>query len=352
MFWPAFCISNSKQHPKAMGQKLFTLILAVCLAMLPVLGQQRTAAEYEDEIAHLRSQLLTVINNAQKSLDESDVEITKVAQRVRVLEKENYQLKTKAQQQLELETAQRLKVTKKLEEVEKERARIDSENTLLAQRVASLEGEIRAGRIQMQHREAEIKKELKSRTEQIEVQLGALRSSQEKMKAESDELRRTAQMASVQAAELERERSQLKKEISHLAEGKIEERSKLELALAEAEANIQSKKAAQLEYRQRIDSLKYELDGMGRVVSVLTHMDRIERKRLARVEQLERELAEAEINMNAERILLQQRTKELVRREAELAAKQQRYGEIRTREAALKMLEARLRAEASLSPSR
>ena len=335
-----------------MGRNVFTLILAVLVSASSIIGQNRTAAEYEEEIAHLRQQLLSVINSSHNSLKESDAEVLRLAQRVRKLEKDNYQLRTSAQKQLELETAQRVKLTGQLEKVEKDRARLDSENTLLAQRVASLEGEIRAGRIQMQHREAEIKEELKARTEQIEAQLLATRASQENLKAEANGLRRTAQMASVQAAELERERSQLKKEIGLLADGKIEERKKLKEALADAEARLAAKKASQLEYRQRIDSLKYELDGMGRVVSVLTHMDRVERQRLARVEQLERQLAEAEISMNAERILLDQRSKELIRREAELSARQQRYGEIRSREAALKMLEARLRAEASLSPSK
>jgi chromosome segregation ATPase len=335
-----------------MVRNLFTLILAACITTLSLHGQTKSAAEYEDEIAHLREQLLSVINGAHNSMEESDAEIMRLVQRVRNLEKENHTLRTKAQKQLEFETVQRVKVTEQLETVERERARLDSENTLLAQRVASLEGEIRAGRIKMQHREAEIKQELNSRTEQIEAQLLATKAEQERLKAESSELRRTAQMASVQAAELEQERKNLKKEIEHLADGKIEERTKLEQALAEAETRLAAKKSAQMEYRQRIDSLKYELDGMGRVVSVLTHMDKIERQRLAKVEQLERELAEAEISMNAERILLEQRSKELARREAELSARQQRYGEIRSREAALKMLEARLRAEASLSPSK
>ncbi|MEZ4686594.1 MAG: hypothetical protein R3B47_11155 [Bacteroidia bacterium] len=88
-------------------------------------------------------------------------------------------VRNSAQKQLNPETSQCIRLTSQLEQVEEERARLDSENTLLNQRVASLEGEIRAGRIKMQHREAEIKEELKARTEQIEAQLLATRASQE-----------------------------------------------------------------------------------------------------------------------------------------------------------------------------
>lgn len=335
-----------------MEARILILTLIVWAGNFSLHAQTKTPAEYEAEIAHLREQVVSVIKDADGSHKESDAEIMRLAQRVRNLEQENHTLRTKSVDQMEFERKERVKVTEKMLDVEKERARLDSENTLLRQQVASLEGEIRAGRIQMQRKEADIKKELLARTQQIEAQLNATKTSQAATQKEADKLRRTAQMNSVQAAELEHERNNLNKELSHLAEGKIEERETLQSALAEAESKLQSKKVAQMEYRQRIDSLKYELDGMNRVVSVLTHMDKIERKRLARVEELERELASAEVSMRAERILLEQRGKELMRREAALSVKQQRFGEIRSREAALKMLEARLRNQASLSPSK
>ncbi|MFK7972268.1 MAG: hypothetical protein AB8F95_18000 [Bacteroidia bacterium] len=328
------------------------LTLACLLAGIQLQAQQKSASEYEQEIAHLRDQLVHVIKDAHQSLEESDAEVMRLAQRVSSLEKENYNLKTNALDQLGMERSERIRVTSKLEKIESERSRLDSENTLLRQQVSSLEGEIRAGRITMQHKEAKIKEELQSRTKQIEAELGAMRSAQAEVKAESDELRRTAQASTVQVIALEKDRNNLTKELDHLAEGKVEERKALQNALSEANAQIESKKELQMTYRQRIDSLKYELDGMGRVVDVLSHMDKIERERLAKVEKLERQLAEAELSMNAERKMLTQRIRAVEKREMTLNIKQQRYGEIQAREAALKMLEARLRASASLSPSK
>ncbi|MEZ4686593.1 MAG: hypothetical protein R3B47_11150 [Bacteroidia bacterium] len=147
----------------------------------------------------------------------------------------------------------------------------------------------------------------------------------------------------------ERERIQLEKEIGLLAEGKIEERKNLERSTEEAETNWLPKRP-QLEYCQRIDSLKYELDGMGRVASVLTHMDRIERQRLARVEQPERQLAEAEA------VKYECRAHSLTSGPANLPAARPSYqhasSAMAKSEAAKPHSNAEARSAASLSPSK
>lgn len=320
------------------------------LLTLPLWGQQMTDKQYEHEIASLRERLQSQVIFNQENAKEQEAEIMRLSQEVNHLQQENASLRKKMYHQSDIERHERIRVTERLEMVEGERARIDGENTFLQQKVASLEGELRAGRIQMQHKEANIKSEFKALTDQLQKKLDAAQASQAAIEAERESLRRRAQAASVEAANLERAKSNLETELNHLANGSVEERQNLEVALEEAQQNIENNKQSRLNFRQRIDSLKYELDGMGRVVSVLSHMDKIERSRLAKVEELERKLAEAEVEIQAERKMLESRTNYLIEKEVALAAREQRYGEIQAREAALIMLEQRLKAE-MMSPS-
>ncbi len=325
---------------------IFIAILLTFVSPISSFAQQATSnqlAAYESEIANLKEQITQIIHNSQQSLEDADTKLELALRRISVLEVENEQLTEQTTQGDHSKYDQRSKLARKLSEYERKNEILAEENRALKKQVTIL--------IQSQQGESNSPNNSDvSGVKSERVQLKHLREREQLLEANNAQAYKQivdlkANLRGIRAdlAEAQKENQLLKTEMN-------EQQSQCEGRLALLSKEIKKYQLSEgtqtmthIKSKQIIDSLKYELTSMSRMIVVLNQTDKVSQSRLDRLEESESDIRETAFKLEIREQLLATREREFGQRMKELVLKEEKYHNLADKERELKLLEQRLR---------
>ncbi len=321
------------------------LLLSLFLAFGNLSAQYNAPANAacESEVANLKEQIRRIILDSQGSLEESDNKLMAALQRINALEVENERLREEAYANEDSKRNHNRRLASRLQESEALAARLSDENNTLRKQmealqnnklayettfVSELESAQKADRSQLRQQkeayrlmEANLDHAYKEMV-LLKAELRAAQSEVETFKKENQEIRR---LANTQKKGYEQQLITTRQELRTVEGG---EKKAVDNSLAS---------------RQMIDSLKFELASMQRMLDILNHAERVELNRVERIETNEKGLQELKFKLEIREQLLFAREKDLAQRQKELELKEEKLAYLVEKEKELKLLEQRLR---------
>ena len=331
--------------------KAYSIVVVLGLVMLTgqLMAQHSTpiTAACESEVTNLKEQIRRVILDSQRSLEKSDRKLMAALQRINALEAENERLNEEVYNNESSRRSQNKRLTNNLRESEALTQRLSDENAALRKQLQSLqsnnldyesnftsalESARKADRSQLRQQK-EAHRIMESNLDHaykemvlLKAELRAAQSEVENLKQENTEVRR---WADTQKQGYEQQLLTTKQELTTTTTTSVQ--------------NQRQNLAAQ----QMIDSLKFELSSMQRMIEILNHAEQVDQNRISRIESNEKGLNELKFKLEIREQLLFAREKDLKQRQKELELKEEKLAHLREKEKELKLLEQRLRTFAT-----
>lgn len=313
---------------------------------------ERLIAAQADEILSLRQQIESVIRNNHTDAMEMDARIRSLKSQLANVENEYRQALAERNQAYTTVSKSRSELAYALDTERRANVLLASEIDVLKKRLKAMETGL-STEIQLTQTE-------QGRNQQ--VQRATLRRQEtliEKIAQRYDSVKQRNADLGIALAAAEGKARELEAAQQAGARQHRDEILRYQQAVSEMSIRMESGQSQQnrsesmnLHARQLIDSLKYELATLERMVDVLSQTDRVSQDRVARVERRELEVRELQERLNAQNQLIATRETQMAQREAQLAQREIQYRNLEEKEKSLKLLEARLRQQAMQSQAR
>jgi myosin heavy subunit len=334
-------------------KRLSAIFLPLLLTFSIAQGQyQNHYAPCESEITNLKEQIERIILDSQRSLEEADAKLLASLQRINVLETENEKLREVNSGRQDFTRRGRRKIAEKLQETEAAVARLTDQKQALEKQLESLQ------EVQLQE-ESGYASALESARRSDKYQLRQQRDEYRRMESSLDHaykemvlLKAELRAAKSKAETLQEENIEIRRWADTQKKNFDQRLRVMETELEEAKAYHGHAYTSSIRYQQVVDSLKFELTSLSRMVDILNQGERVEKNRFARVDAQEKDLEETKFKLEIREQLLFSREKDLSQRQAELELKEKKYENLQEKEKELKLLEQRLRQYSKADMSR
>jgi hypothetical protein len=306
-----------------------------------------SSAACESEVANLKEQIRRIILDSQETLEESDNKLMAALQRINALEAENERLTESRYSEEQTKRNQNKRLAVKLSEAEAQTARLTDENMALQKQLESLQ---RNG----QDNEYNFTSALESARHADRSQIRQQKEAYRLMESNLDHAYKEMVLLKAELRASQAENESLKKdnvEVRRLADTQKKTYEKQLVTtrneLQREETSSMRVQGNSLACRQIVDSLKFELSSMQRMVDILNHAEQVDQNRISRIETNEKGLSELKFKLEIREQLLFAREKDMNQRQKELELKEEKLVHLQEKEKELKLLEQRLRHYAS-----
>lgn len=309
-------------------------------------------AAQADEILSLRQQIESVIRNSHTDAMEMDARIRSLKSQLANVENEYRQALTERNQAYTTVSKSRSELAYALDTERRANVLLASEIDVLKKRLKAMETGL-STEIQLTQNEQGRNQQVQRATlRRQEVLIEKIAQRYDSVKQRNADLGIALAAAEGKARELEAAQQagarQHRDEILRYQQAV----SEMSIRMESGQSQQNRSESMNLHARQLIDSLKYELATLERMVDVLSQTDRVSQDRVARVERRELEVRELQERLNTQNQLIATRETQMAQREAQLAQREIQYRNLEEKEKSLKLLEARLRQQAMQSQAR
>lgn len=301
------------------------------------------SAACESEVANLKEQIRRIILDSQKSLEESDNKLTAALQRINALEAENERLQELTLSDEYSRRNQSRRLSKKLNESEALATRLQDENAALQKQLESLESNNKMA-------EYSLNAELENARKADRSQLRQQKEAYKLMEANLDHAYKEMVLLKAELRAAESEKDRLQQENADIRRRAATQKKNYEQQLITTRNELRQSTTTQsriqgqsLGCSQVVDSLKFELSSMQRMIEILNHAEQVDQNRITRIETNEKGLHELKFKLEIREQLLFAREKDLQQRQKELELKEEKLTHLQEKEKELKLLEQRLR---------
>lgn len=306
-----------------------------------------SSAACESEVANLKEQIRRIIFDSQQSLEESDNKLMASLQRINALEAENERLHELTTSNAGSRRTQAKRLTNKLHESEALTARLTDQHAALQKQLESLQGNTDTY-------EDNFTSALESAQKADRYQLRQQKENNRLMESNLDHAYKEMVLLKAELRASQAERGRLKKKNIEIRRWADTQKATFEQQLMTTRNELQQEETTTIRVqdqtlgcRQMVDSLKFELSSMQRMIDILNHTEQVDQNRITRIESNEKGLGELKFKLEIREQLLFAREKDMKQRQKELELKAEKLTHLQEKEKELKLLEQRLRHYAS-----
>lgn len=327
----------------------FVLFLSLAFFAGQLVAQHHTpaSAACKSEVANLKEQIRRIILDSQETLEESDNKLMAALQRINALEAENERLTESRYSEEQTRRSQNKRLVAKLSEAEAQTARLTDENRALQKQLESLQ---RNG----QDYEYSLTSALESARHADRSQIRQQKEAYRLMESNLDHAYKEMVLLKAELRASQSENERLKKDNVEVRRRADTQKKTYEKQLVTTRNELQHEETSSMRVqdnslacRQMVDSLKFELSSMQRMVDILNHAEQVDQNRISRIETNEKGLSELKFKLEIREQLLFAREKDMSQRQKELELKEEKLIHLQEKEKELKLLEQRLRHYAS-----
>ena len=322
---------------------ILTLLGGFSMAQPPQGNNQRLSQK--EEIRLLKAQIENLILSSQESIRERDARLKAALQRIATLEAETQCLRDGDLSNVKKRDARR-RLSKRLRNSEDRSRTLELENMRLRKQLYSLQRHHKISMVRYEKELTQAQDRLVRKDRRMLARVKTKPQNDAVLQAELARLKAHIQASKEDLMRLQTENNQLWSQLETLRNQHGEKRNELNDNLANTQEKLNDKDTEILRRQQQIDSLKYEISGLKRMVAVLNNTDKVTQQRIERIEQDESAIVSDRQRLEKQAQLLSAQEKSLSERKDELDQRENKYQDLLEKERQLKMWEQRLKQRA------